>query len=364
MGTMILDDVVGTVPAWALIAALLAPVAIPAEGGAQTPPFAYIRTKLATEYPRDVRNIGMAGAGVADIGGVSTGYYNPARLGWNGAVTVEGAINQYVMDIDFYDAGVSGFYRPGGGDWSEGWRFGWAASYWAYVMPDLEERTIYMPEGTATDRLRAYYLTGALAAAYKVGKIEIGVGQATKHLEYPPYDLSAWMFDIGVLCAMELEGERGFLARPRIGLSVKDLGSGLTTPEGRELEFIQRYRVGAGMDLSPPNTTMLWGREVRALSLSLNLDVAFDDAGDDEYMEDRGIFAVGAELVLAELLSLRVGTSDDIFPWNGSGTFGLGLGWRGDRFLFMADYGLALTDTPLDDSSALHNFRLAVGMIY
>jgi len=307
----------------------------------------------------------MGGAGVSEINGYGTGYYNPASLAWTDITAIEGTYYEYLMDIDFYDMGVSGYFQPEKGPWGSGFRFGWAVSYWTMIWPESEERTIYTPEGTVSSaKMHEYYMTGSLAAAWKKGIFEIGIGETTKYLEYVSSGISIWAFDLGVITAAEFKWSSGYLVKPRIGFSFKDIGSGLTTTSGRELEFIQRYRLGGGFDFTVPHTKRMgWmgDREVRVFRMSVSLDLAFDDAGGDKYMEEEDMWAFGAELSLFEFLYARVGKSNNMFVKEEAATFGFGLKWDNEKYLVKADYGLVLDDSYFEDSVSMSSFRLMLG---
>ena len=338
---------------------------------AQTEPFTITHMSVHTDFLRNVRNIGMGGIGVSEISGYGTGYYNPASLAWADAVTVGSSLQEYLIDIDLYDIGISGFYQPGKGfgentPWERGLRFGWALSYWGLHMPEWKERTIYMPQGSnvSPSGIREYYLTSSLAVAWKKGIFEIGAGGAMKYLEYKNSGFSLWAFDLGVIAAADFEGEDGRWLRPRIGFSVADLGNGFDLPGGRTGDLIQRYRVGGGFDFSSPRESRLgwkFDREVRTLRVSVSYDLAYDDAGGDDYLEEDDMWAFGAEISLLELFNARFGTSNNMFVVGEAVTAGFGLGWDSGQWIASFDYSMVVGDTWFDDSVTLNNYRFLVG---
>lgn len=365
-------DISAVTVAAAIILVILPGLPLPVgDCHAQTKPFSTIHISVHTDFLRNVRNIGMGGVGVSEISGYGAGYYNPASLAWTDAIIVGSSLQEYLIDIDLYDIGISGFYQPGKGfgentPWERGLRFGWALSYWGLHMPEREERTIYLPGGSAVSAagIHEYYLTGSLAVAWKKGIFEVGMGGAIKYLEYKNSGFSLWAFDLGVIAVAEFEGETGSWLRPRVGFSVVDLGNGFDLPEGGTGDLIQRYRVGGGLDFSPPWESRLgwqFDRKVRMLRVSISYDLAFDDAGGDDYLEEDDMWAFGAEISLLELLRARIGTSNNMFVVGEAVTAGLGLGWDSGQWIASFDYSMVVGDTWFDDSVTLNTYRLLVG---
>ncbi|MBU8920572.1 MAG: hypothetical protein KOO63_01815 [Bacteroidales bacterium] len=367
---------ISTVTVAAIIILVLLPGLFMAAGDchAQTDPFTTTHISIHTDFLRNVRNIGMGGVGVSEISGYGTGYYNPASLAWTDAMTAGSSFHEYLIDIDIYDIGISGYYQPGktfgeNTPWERGLRLGWALSYWGLSMPEIRERTIYMPEGSTVSfpGIHEYYLTSSLAAAWKMGIFEVGAGGAVKYLEYKNSGLSLWAFDLGIVAAAEFETEDGRWLRPRIGFSVVNLGNGFDLPGGGTSNLIERYRIGGGFDFSPPRESRLgwkFDRKVRVLRISISYDQAFDDAGEDEYLEKDNMDAFGFEISIMELFSARFGTSDNLFLKDEAMTAGFGLGWDSGKWIVSFDYAIIGDNTAFDESVTLDNYRLLFGWRY
>ena len=100
------------------------------------------------------------------------------------------------------------------------------------------------------------------------------------------------------------------------------------------------------------------------LRVSVSYDLAFDDAGGDDYFEEDNLWALGFEISLLELFSARFGTSNNMFVVGEAVTAGLGLGWDSGQWIASFDYSVVVGDTWIDDSVTLNNYRFLVGWKY
>lgn len=311
-----------------------------------TKPFERVGTQIdnATTFPRGVRNIGMGGAGAADISGFSSGYFNPASFAWSDAVTLGASTNDWMKYSEFTDARLSAGHPIKGAFRGTDLRLGGSLAYSAMSLDLGCARTIYDPEGTnCTEIDPDYYLSASLAAHAKRGIGELALGGTAKYLEVKGFGrYTTWAFDLGCIAAADIERASGFRLRPRIGASVRNLGRDLEVTyedAGSPMSWAKQpgeHRFGIGVDVSAPPVdavTKELHRGVPALGVSIDYDIV---KGDGSNHADG--WAFGAELSFFELLRLRAGRSDDVFFRTDCTTYGIGLGWDFGRVLVQLDY--------------------------
>jgi hypothetical protein len=310
-----------------------------------TKPFVKVNSQNgnATTFPRGVRNIGMGGAGAADVSGFSSGYFNPASFAWTDAVTLGASTNDYAQYLEFYDTRLSAGYPFKGTFRGAALRLGGSLAY-STESRDLGcGRTIYMPEGTYCEETNNpdYYLSGSLAAGAKRGIWELGLGGTAKYLEVKSFGhYTTWAFDLGFIAAADIERADGFRLRPRIGASVRNLGKDIEmTSNGTSYPASEQpgeHRYGFGVDVFAPPidaVTAKLHRGVSALGLSIDYDIMKGDGSN----ETDG-WAFGAEVSFFEMVRVRAGRSGDVFFGTDCTTYGIGLGWDFGRVLVQLDY--------------------------
>ncbi len=82
-----------------------------------------------TNFPRGVRGIGMGAAGVSEVLGYNTGFFNPASLAWADAIVANASHNDWILDEAFGDVRVVGGFPQGPERAVDGWRFGGSIAY-------------------------------------------------------------------------------------------------------------------------------------------------------------------------------------------------------------------------------------------
>ncbi len=296
----------------------------------------------ATTFPRGVRNIGMGGAGAADISGFSSGYFNPASFAWSDAVTLGASTNDFMPYFEFFDTRLSAGYPLKGTFGGAELRLGGSLAY-STMSTDLGcVRTIYDPSGYCMEIDNPdYYLSGSLAAGAKRGIWELALGGTAKYLEVKSLRrYTTWAFDLGFIAAADIEQANGLRLRPRVGASVRNLGKDIemTIGDTSYPAFDQpgEHRYGIGIDVSAPPVDAVTGklhRGVPALGISLDYDIVKGDGSN----QANG-WAFGAEVSFFEMVRLRAGRSDDVFSLLDCATYGVGLGWDFGRVLFRLDY--------------------------
>ncbi|UCF05176.1 MAG: hypothetical protein JSV33_14860 [bacterium] len=306
---------------------------------AQTP-FERVETRVLTAafFPRGVRNIGMGGAGASDIMGFTTGYYNPASFAWCQMLTLGTGINDWSSHLTFTDTRISGGRRWLSGEDQGGWMVGGSIGYSTMSAEVDWMRTIYLPEGQAegiddTD----YYVSGACAGGFRAGIWEMGVGVTTKYLDANTVlDYSLWAFDLGVIISADIFRSSDYTVRPRVGASVSNLGESIEFGASSIAEQPGAERVGFGLDLGTPSNEMLTDalrRRVAILGVSVDFDLV---SGTGSNNEDG--WAFGMEASILEMLQLRFGACEEVFPGERFNTFGIGLGWDFGRIMVQLDY--------------------------
>lgn len=297
----------------------------------------------ATTFPRGVRNIGMGGAGAADINGFSSGYFNAASFAWSDAVTLGASTNRFMEYQEYSDARLSVGYPFKGSFRGAELRLGGSLAYSVQSWDLGCSRTIYIPAGTYSDCEDDpdYYLSGSLAAGMKKGIWEFGLGGTAKYLEVTSLGRYAtWAFDLGFIAAADIDRADGIRLRPRIGASVRNLGNDIemTFLDGsdRGVEQPGEHRYGFGVDVSAPPVdavTAKLHRGVPVAGISIDYDIVKGDGSNDA-----DGWAFGTELSFFEMVRLRAGRSIDVFNGTDCTTYGIGLGWDFGRVLAQFDY--------------------------
>jgi hypothetical protein len=291
----------------------------------------------ATTFPRGVRNIGMGGAGAADISGFSTGYFNPASLAWSDAVTLGASMNGWMELLECTDTRLSAGYPLKGTIGGAELRLGGSLAYSTESIDLGPSRTIYEPEGTHSMEMDNpdYYLSGSFAARAKRGIWELGLGGTAKYLEVKGFwHYTTWAFDLGFIAAADFKQANGLGLRPRVGASIRNLGKDIDPTRGIQQPGEHRY--GIGIDVFAPPVDAVTGklrRNISALGLSIGYDIV---EGDGSNQANGSAF--GAEISLFEMMSLRAGRSDDVFYGSDCTTYGIGLGWDFGHVLVQLDY--------------------------
>jgi hypothetical protein len=328
-----------------IAAAALALLLLDGAAFCATKPFEKVPLNLynATTFPRGVRNIGMGGAGAADISGFSSGYFNPASFAWSGAVTLGASTNDFLKYQEFFDARLSAGYPLKGTIRGIELRLGGSFAYSTESWDLGCSRTIYDPSGALCREIDEpdYYLSGSLSARAKRGIWELALGGTAKYLEVKSFEhYTSWPFDLGVIAAADFERADGFRLRPRIGASVRNLGKDIEmTYHGASYPAFEQpgeHRYGMGIDVLAPQVdavTKSLHRGVPAMGVSIDYDIVKGDGSNDA-----DGWAFGAEVSLFEILRLRAGRSDDVFLGMDCTTYGIGLGWDFGRVLFQIDY--------------------------
>lgn len=287
-----------------------------------------------TTFPRGVRNMGMGGAGAADISGFSSGYFNPASFAWSDAVVFGASMSDWMDIYEYHDARISSGHPLQGTLWGADLRLGGSLAYSTRSVNLECQRTIYDPECTEIELDDPdYHISGSLAARVKSGIWEFALGGTAKYVELKALArYTTWAFDLGCIAAADIEQANGFRLRPRIGASVRNLGEDIYPGIGQPGE----HRYGIGVDAATPPLDAVTGalhRGVPALGVSIDYDIV---KGDGSNQADG--WAFGAELSFFELLRLRAGRSDDVFFSMDCTTYGAGLGWDFGRVLVQLDY--------------------------
>jgi len=302
--------------------------------------------------PRGVRNLGMGSTGTASLYEHSTGYFNPASLGWTGAWTLQSSHEQWPAEISLTDIRVSGAHQLISSE-STTWRFGGSFGYSGLWMEPQVVRTIFLPEGTgelfdADDHM----ISATAAAAGERGVISLGLGGTAKYIrsEFAANDVSTWALDMGAIVAAPI-ALNGALLRPRAGFAVLNLDTGADY-DGRVSHIDNETRTALGLDIASPLASIgsgAWKRDVAGLMVSFDYDWANRDAGTDH--ESYGLAAsfFGA-------LEARVGR---VTFENGHDRtqFGAGLGWDFGYWLFQFDYA------NVDESSFIESERDCFGLL-
>ncbi|HVO76445.1 MAG TPA: hypothetical protein VMT60_00535 [Candidatus Bathyarchaeia archaeon] len=297
----------------------------------------------ATTFPRGVRNIGMGGAGAADISGFSSGYFNPASFGWSDAITLGASTNDFAQYLEFVDTRLTASHPLKNTVRGADLRIGGSLAY-STLSWDLGcERTIYSPVGCTETDNPDYYLSGSLAAGVKKGMWELALGGTAKYLEVKTFgQYMTWAFDLGFIAAANIEQANGFRLRPRIGASVRNLGKDIEFSSNEmnyqpnEIEQPGEHRYGIGVDVFAPPVaavTTTLRRNVSTLGMSIDYDIVKGDGSN----QVNG-WAFGAEMSFFEMLRLRAGRSDDVFLNTDCMTYGIGLGWDFRRLIVQFDY--------------------------
>jgi len=277
----------------------------------------------------------MGGTGTASLTHPTTGYYNPATLAWAEGATFSFAHEEWVSDITSIDSRLV-LGKPFDTDsTSSNWRLGGVIGYTAEDW-EVEERTVFQPEGTGTIlNIRDYYLTSAVAAAWQDGRESLGIGASVKYLDLHNGDASTWLIDFGVVAAMDFAVNESAI-RPRLGFSTNNHSSGLDFDQAH-YEFDDLMRVGLGVDLATARTVHA-GRDVAAVSASVDADYV----GRDRLTS---YWAFGWELSVLELIQFRAGYQ--MFEGDYTTTsLGAGLGWEFGRWMLRADYAHQEVPTP------------------
>lgn len=301
-----------------------------------------------TTFPRGVRNIGMGGAGAADISGFSSGYFNPASFAWSDAVTLGASTNDWMETREFFDTRISASYPLKSTFRGADLRLGGSIALSTMSLDLGCRRTIYDPVGDCTEIDNPdYYLSGSFAAGVRRGFWELALGGTAKYLEVKTFEqYTTWAFDLGFIAAANIEGARGFRLRPRIGVSIRNLGKDIELTIGNTIyeplgepavvEQPGEHRYGVGVDVSAPPVDGVTGklhRGVSAVGVSIDCDVVKGDGSNDA-----NGWAFGAEISLFEMVRVRAGKSEDVFLGKDTTTYGIGLGWDFGRVLFQFDY--------------------------
>ena len=331
-----------------------------------TKPFEKVSTTVnnATTFPRGVRNIGMGGAGVADISGFSTGYFNPASFAWSDAVTFGASTSGWMDVLHYADARLSAGYPLKGTVLGAALRLGGSIAYSDASMDLRCGGTIYVPEGTAasceTDN-HDRYVSGSLAARAKKGIWELGLGGTAKYIDVKGAgQYTAWAFDLGFVAAADIERAAGSGLRPRVGASVRNLGEDIHYST-IGVEQPGEYRYGGGLDVFTrpvASVTERLHRRVPAVGVSFDYDVV---KGDGTNHADG--WAFGAETSFFRMVSLRAGWSKDAFFSTDCTTYGIGLGWDFGRLLFQLDYARIDPSCDLCGLLGIHPEHDAFGLV-
>jgi len=302
-----------------------------------TEPFEKISYRVynVTTFPRGVRNIGMGGAGAADVSGFSSGYFNPASFAWSDAVTLGASMNDWMKYFEYYDTRISAGLPFKGTFRGADLRLGGSLAYSAMSLDLGSCRTIYVPSGTycMEEDDSDYYLSGSLAARAKRGIWELALGGTAKYLEVKGLvHYSTWAFDLGFIAAADIVQAEGFRLRPRIGANVRNLGEDIY----QGIDQPGEHRYGIGVDVSTPPLDAVTGllhRGVPVLGVSVDYDIVKGDGSNGA-----NGWAFGAEVSFLDMVRVRAGRSDDVFFSTDCTTYGIGLGWDFGRVLVQLDY--------------------------
>jgi hypothetical protein len=303
-----------------------------------TKPFESVGTHLwnQTNFPRGVRNIGMGAAGVAEVLGYSTGFFNPASFAWADATTLGASFNDWILDEKFTDTRFSAGYPERRDGHAGAWRFGGSVAYSAETI-DWECSPTSPVLGCQPIHEKDYSISGSFAAMARRGVWEIGLGGTAKHVETKTFGrYVTWAFDLGAIAAADLFHENGCGIRPRAGVAFKNLGRDIRLGS---LSISQpgENRYGVGLDVSSPFVERMkrtLHRDVPLARTSIDLDLV-KGAGSNH--ESDG-WAIGAEVAFLEMAELRIGMSSDAFDGSEHATYGFGLGWDFGCVLFQLDY--------------------------
>jgi hypothetical protein len=282
------------------------------------------------KFPVGIRNIGMGATGASDVSGFATGYFNPASVAWTDVTTFTGSYENFA--ISNLGLSLSAFQAtsplPFHSDSTAGaWRFGGSFAFTRFAQHTVNERTIFLPEGTGhTFDPDSWSLSALVASRWDHGIISLSGGAATKYISETlgAGDKNTWAIDLGLIAAASVPVHGG-LIRPRLGFSALNLDAG-GNYDGREYSIENEQRYGAGLDLETPEV-FLWHQSVPGLSVSADYDVI-----DRETTSDPN-YAAGFEVSFVNLLHVRYGHLDNDYT-----NYGVGVGWDYGRVLFRVDY--------------------------
>jgi hypothetical protein len=204
------------------------------------------------------------------------------------------------------------------------WHFGGAITY-SQLAIDIEERTIFLPEGTGNSlHIHDWLLSGSGGASWSHGAVSLAAGGSAKYIDVAPNDATLWAFDAGLLAAFPIHFDEGML-RPRLGAAVLNLDTGGS--QGSDEYYVPtEKRAGFGFDLETP-LVPVFDRAVPSVRFALDYDRI------DRENNDNVSLSSGFELCILDALSFRYGVVDQLYTAQG-----VGLGWDFGRVLFRLDY--------------------------
>ncbi len=332
----------GVTRAWICGLLLISPFLTPAvRSETNTVPFSQVKTFLSTAsfFPRGLSESGKGGAGTSGIDNFISGYNNPASLAWRDLITLQSSINDYYYSfISFTDTRISGGFDLPGDNWMRNWRVGGALAYSSQIHDIPPSRTIYMPTGTAKySHTTDHCLSVTVAERWKWRALEAGLGQTARYFENRiPIYISGWAFDLGTIALLDISSAGGFHFRPRLGASIINLSGDIDLGGGSTAELKEKTRYGLGLDFFLPPTDMYQEhlkRKISGAALSIDFDLLKGHNTD----EIDG-WSAGLEIVLLEIVHLRLGDSKDVYSSYKHRTYGFGAGWDSGKWMIQLDY--------------------------
>jgi hypothetical protein len=306
---------------------------VPVGAFAQT--FAAVQTTShASQFMRSVRGAGMAGSGVADPAAAASVAANPANAVGGAGPSVFFQHDEFRRDFSTSDYGA----RYGGNLDGDRWLWGVTLRHqrWGYDGPDIEERTVFLPEGTGnTLDLDETYTVASVAGAIRRGGVLLALGFSARYesIGFVSSDRTGWTYGSGARAEWRLAVSNGSEVTLRGGAAVMDLDNTLDG-DSYDVTYRNLWRVGGGVSVHGGGLLdlPLSGRPVRAASIAVDLESADQDGirGDSHW-------ALGLELGLAETLYLRGGTTTAMPGFSDGTTWGLGLATGAGALRICAD---------------------------
>ena len=296
-----------------------------------TEPFARVGYGFTgLENPRGVRNLGMGATGTSDASGMATGYFNPASIAFAKATTLFGSYESMPFDQGYSNIEIAAPIPLHSDSTTGAWQFAGSLGFSYLNFPVLEERTIFLPEGTGhTYDPDAWGLSAAGATSWTHGVMRLAGGAAASYQkqETPRGGFDLMALDFGVISAFPISLDNGMVFRPRLGYAMLNLDTGADF-DRTDIRIANESRGGFGFDVAAP-TVIVAEKTVPSIAFSLDYDRI-----DRENSSLR--FSAGAELKIVDMVHLRYGALDNQYD-----TYGVGVGWDFGHALFRLDYAHA-----------------------
>jgi hypothetical protein len=302
---------------------------------------AHAQGAIVLQYPISARSAGMGETGVADNSDPANLFFNPANVVGPACVYAQGSrwdLNTFADDI--WTGGGSAGVRLDSGD-----RMTLGADL-AYGRLDYGETIVTSPSGIPLGEYHSFedYVALTLGAGIRFDDWELRLGGAGKRYDahYGPAEVSmqteafefdAFAFDIGATLVRPCPvGE--WAVTPALAVALVNFGSDIETPVGDD-PLPTRFHFGTSVAIASPTVRIL-SADVPVIAAVYNVEAI--ERFHDSYFS----WAIGGELVVAQMLFLRAGTTDlddeNRSDYDSRSGWGVGVGFPAGAMRARFDY--------------------------